>query len=581
MPPALPLVDRFDRDALRGRVVGTRATSGHDRFVIDAERIISIDHDALRIPPLRTTGFGRAGISYGPFAAEPGLTLAVSIVNGHNSSQGYAIKSLLRQVGRWTRGGNASTPLQQLAGWIRHWPRESLARRIACWSAAHDARLPTPYAHVPPDINLAIGLFSTSDSPDAAAPPPPTHSRWLKGERNDREPAPQPLPRHAFFVKAGGHRCGRVHTTNAGAFTEAFDSFQNIHATYVVVLGTTHAAYFLAGPSGAHGTGAFPAMKLIAIEPRTTAREFFASIHQAVLGEIGFHADTRVFSVGVDRVPELASVVDSLAATSPRASKASDITLPRSLAPIRPWSPPARDVLVRDDFGVAEPPAIGKGQGVVSPAPEPPAPMDPAGASSSTTPLDARTILNSALRWERTFGQGRIDLSPKGAGARATNTSPNPGRTLYTISWPNPTFADLRVRMTPPGTARYQKHDGRGGIVFWQDERRYLIVNLWLHDGYDGASISSFPIVDGFDDIYNAVWTNIGSRATWGEAFNLRVACDGDNYLAFVNDEPVLSRRLSDIYPAYAPMRINRVGLALNWEWGNDTGTVFHSFEAR
>ena len=582
MPSALPLLDLFDRDALRGCVRGTHTTSGHERLVLDAERIISIDHGALRIPPLRTPAFGRAGVSYGPFAAQPGLTLAVSIVNGHNSSQGYAIRSLLRQVGRWSRGGNSNTPLQQFAGWVRHTPRESLARRISCWSAAHDASLTTPYAHRPPDSNLAVGLFSTPDAPDALAPPQVAHSRWLEGTPGDRDPAPALLPRHAFLIKAGGHRCGRVHTTSAGTPVEAFDSFQNVHATYAIVLGATHVAYFLAAPARAHGAGAFPSMRLIAIEPRSPARHLFASIHQAVLGEIGFHADTRVHSVGADVVPALAHAVDAITRKSPaRPRRDHEVTMPSALAPIAPWYPPARDAVVRDDFGASHPPLEHRGQGAGDAAAESPAPSEPAANVPRETPLDARTIPSSTLRWERTLGRGHIDLSPRGASARATNTSPNPGRTLYTIPWASPAHADLRVRMTPPGTARYQKHDGRAGVVFWQDPRRYLIVNLWLHDGYDGASISSFPIVDGFDDIYNAVWTNIGSRATWGRAFDLRVACDGENYLAFVDDEPVLSRRLSDIYPAYPPLRINRVGLALNWEWGDDTGTTFHSFEAR
>lgn len=135
--------------------------------------------------------------------------------------------------------------------------------------------------------------------------------------------------------------------------------------------------------------------------------------------------------------------------------------------------------------------------------------------------------------------------------------------------------------MTPPGSARGQKHEGRGGLVFWQDRDHYLIVNLWLHDGYAGASISSFPIVGGFDDIYNAVWSNIGSRATWGRPFRLGVVFDGDRYIARVDGEPVIMRAISDVYPRAPRLRIRRVGLAANWEWGLDTGTVFHEFLAR
>lgn len=184
--------------------------------------------------------------------------------------------------------------------------------------------------------------------------------------------------------------------------------------------------------------------------------------------------------------------------------------------------------------------------------------------------------------WTRQMGDGRIVLTGEGSAQVDANiASPNPNRTLYTLPWEHPDFADLKVTITPPGSARGQGERGRGGLVFWQDSSNYIIVNTWLDDYYDGTSVSSFFHLAGFEDIYDAVWTNVGRRITWGEPYALRVAFDGMYFSAYVNAEPVLYRALTDVYPAAACLRIQRVGIAVNWEWGHDTGSVFHNFVAR
>ena len=61
----------------------------------------------------------------------------------------------------------------------------------------------------------------------------------------------------------------------------------------------------------------------------------------------------------------------------------------------------------------------------------------------------------------------------------------------------------------------------------------------------------------------------------------LRVAFDGMACSVLLNGKLVMSRRLTDIYPDQPPLKIRKVGLAVNWEWGNDTGSVFRSFRAR
>ena len=56
---------------------------------------------------------------------------------------------------------------------------------------------------------------------------------------------------------------------------------------------------------------------------------------------------------------------------------------------------------------------------------------------------------------------------------------------------------------------------------------------------------------------------------------------DGLHYRAYVDGEAVLYRAMTDIYPNFQPLRIQQVGLAANWEWGNDTGSRFTRFEAK
>jgi hypothetical protein len=204
--------------------------------------------------------------------------------------------------------------------------------------------------------------------------------------------------------------------------------------------------------------------------------------------------------------------------------------------------------------------------------------------------LAGQTTTTGSKIWRREIGQGAIAIVPakqiaitgnNAAKVQANAQNPNPGRTAYTIAWDYPDLADVQVDITPPGTQRKQKEKGRGGLIFWQDRDNYIIINNWLDDCYGGASISSFFYFNGFEDIYDAVWTNVGSRVYWGVKHTLRVVFDGINYTVFVNQEPVLYRALTDVYPQIKGLTINRIGIVANWEWGNDTGSVFENFIAR
>jgi hypothetical protein len=43
----------------------------------------------------------------------------------------------------------------------------------------------------------------------------------------------------------------------------------------------------------------------------------------------------------------------------------------------------------------------------------------------------------------------------------------------------------------------------------------------------------------------------------------------------------VIYRAFDDVYPGVPPLRLNRIGIVANWEWGLDTGSRFLSFTAR
>jgi hypothetical protein len=203
-------------------------------------------------------------------------------------------------------------------------------------------------------------------------------------------------------------------------------------------------------------------------------------------------------------------------------------------------------------------------------------------AGSAGADLDRRSTPDGLRTWQRQYGKGRI-VTDGGSGARvvASIDRPNPGNTAYTIDWDAGEVADLSVVITPPGTSRGEGHRSRAGLIFWQDDKNFVTVSTWLEDYYDGASVAIFPHLDGFEELYDAVWTMVSEKVYWGVPYRLRVVFDGMRLLVFVDDEPVLYRALTDFYPERGPMHVCRVGLAVNWEWGDDTGSRFASFSAR
>jgi len=199
-----------------------------------------------------------------------------------------------------------------------------------------------------------------------------------------------------------------------------------------------------------------------------------------------------------------------------------------------------------------------------------------------TAELDGRRTPVGGKRWKRILGDGRFELT--GAGSVrvcASRERPAPGRVMYTLDWDHEELADIEVIITPPGSGRGEGENGLAGVVAWQDDDNYVTINSWICDGYPGASISCFFKIRGWEDLYDAIWSNVGSRVRHGHPYRLRLVFDGMHYLVFVDDEPVVYRALTDVYDDCKRLSIRRVGIITNWEWGLDTGSVFRDFRVR
>lgn len=664
--------DDFSDERPAGQVIGSCTYTSEPRLGIDREGLLAIDHGALRIGCPSRPGWGRHGIAYGPFERTSGLAFLVRILNGHNNSQTAAIR-------HWTDHA------KRVVWRVRRTGRLLLGRLGA---GALPAAGPNHYFWPPVKDNLAIGWYGL--------PRPPRPHRVGPG----------------FVFHGTGTSNGEVRALVCGKPLTVFAGLQNIPVAAMIVLRDSGAVYYLGTLPDIRGLPAFPGLSPVAIDPSPTPRTVFAGIHQAILGEIGFRVDTRVYGVGFcePREPSpfaLAHAADDLRGDGPlhgrishsgitwndadgsfrltergatatardgvalltapgptglihavieprgqpiglawRALDAANYWLVRVIGPGIEVSQSINGSLQRIASGSlgrlrgrkplhlqlvdsghtvrvvmdgqvvvdgvhADEGQDARGVGVgVWGATEPgkglirtfeahpriiraPSDIAPFWAPSGTQellrdqfaglcgPLDDRIVPGTDRRWIRALGQGRFEITGQGeVRVCATRAAPNPGRTAYVIDWSNAEGVEVVVQIIPPGTRPGDGELGRGGILIGQDDDTYLIVNNWFDDQFAGASLSSFHRVEGHEELRRAVWTNCGKRIRRGMAHTLSVVCDGNRYLARIDGEPVLFRAITDVYPSARRMRICRVGLVANWEFGDDTGTRFRSFQA-
>lgn len=195
--------------------------------------------------------------------------------------------------------------------------------------------------------------------------------------------------------------------------------------------------------------------------------------------------------------------------------------------------------------------------------------------------IDGRTTLVGGQKWRRELGIGVIELTGEcAARVKASGSQPNPGRTIYTIPWDNPDFVDLELDFVPPGSGPSAEEKCRIGLAIIQDEANYITISTYLDLHYGGSSFAFFYHLGGYEDLYDAVWSNVGRTIDWGVPARGRVIMDGVNMAILLNGEAILYRSLTDVFPDIHSFSIRRVGIVVNWEWGDDTGTVMNEFIA-
>jgi hypothetical protein len=139
----------------------------------------------------------------------------------------------------------------------------------------------------------------------------------------------------------------------------------------------------------------------------------------------------------------------------------------------------------------------------------------------------------------------------------------------------------MEVTIIPPGSRRGEKERTTAGFILYQDRYNYVTLNAYRSDYYPAGSVSTFFKFGGFEDVYDAVWSNVADRIDYGNPLRLRLCCDGEQYVVFINDETVLYRAFRDVYPEFGALKIHRVGIIANWEFGTDTGSRFENFKVR
>lgn len=669
-PPFRQLVsDHFSDRRPVGATIGL-----HGRTGVDVEGVIGVDGDAARIKPLRTPGWGRSVLAYGPFDREPGLVASFLLTNGHNASENAdcwpTVTNFLAQT---IRGSQIDSPLRRVGSMVRFASRDPLWRRIATVRGNRRAF----HAGTGSTENLSVGLFG------------------------EMAPTSATGGGHGFVVQSAGPQNGtlRMSLGELRSGPSIVEPLWNVPVQYVVAAREQGTMLYCAALGATSGLAEPGQLRPMALDTRDGPRVLWAGLNQHVLGQVGWGIDTRVHAVDVAVLPAWASwcgtaqAADRLRVPADVAERGgpwvttghfaaltpaeptgllhvwtdSDVDLilradPDALTAMRirvgattvsvqwltadnvelvaeadlpaPLSSPApRSVQVSDDgrrIGViidgqlvleavsdrgAANTGVGLGRNSLRARPTVhvwdfeahprliPCPTELAGAWPTfrlgrSVVLDssfAKTI--SAVRpdiggyvastgqvWRHRCGE-RFVLGPDGATVQPTErpaltkvgrlTAPSGVRSEYTIPWPPGALADIEVEIRQPGTAQHQGHNGRGGLSFWQDDDNALLVNLYLNDEYDGSSISCFFRVNGHEEVYDAVWNNVGRRVTWGGTNRLRVSFDGDTWVALLDDELVLHRRLRDVYPDIQPFQVRRVGIMTNWEFGNDSGSTF------
>lgn len=243
--------DHFAGDRRPGSVVGSAADLGGRRRGRDRERSLAVDGGALRIPWLSDPGWGRAALTYGPFDRRPGRLVAVTVLNGLSTSQ----------TPNRPPGGR-----EMVARWRRTFPRVQLRR---------------------PDFHesMAVGWF--------------TRAAAIRERRR---------PRGASIVASSSlaDEIGTLDLAGWGSGAHRVrDDVQNVPVTHVVLLRDGDAMAYASSMADVAAFPAWPHMRPLGIVSLRGRGPLFPGVQQAVIGEVEYQLDSRVFDVTVADVPDL------------------------------------------------------------------------------------------------------------------------------------------------------------------------------------------------------------------------------------------------------------------------------------
>ncbi len=571
--------DHFSRVRAAGSVIGSADDDGPRRGGIDTDSVMAIDGGALRLGWMPTCGWGRQALTYAPHDTGAGVGFGVVLVHGHMNSRAD------------DAGETAGRDRLRRAAW------RVLDRTGTDWMSRVPPNPPGPRAIPPLEDNMAIGWFG----PDGPV-----------GEGS------------GLLVRAGGADNGTLCVRVEGRWVPMAAAVDL--PLVVVVVRTPIGAVTAVGsiPPSDHLPAA-PILRPVGFDPAAPGGQLRPGLHTSVLGERGFRVDSRVFETTV--FDELGGLfpVDGAEPTGllafrlgagPIEVTGSGWGLERSDdgwtltvgadAPSRLDAPVGTTLQVVHGGGelhvlidgrtigepvpvVAEPNAIvvsGDHHDAVrfAAAIECPVPLDLTPLTIRAASEPAPIIDDFATRdaaWTRFVGTGSIAWRGDGSAAmEATATAPVPDRTVYARPCPFAGGAAIDIDIELPGVGPDGTDTGRPALVFAQDERNYLIANLYMSDNFPGG-VSSFFHFEGSDDLFHAVWTNSAGRLRWDGPVNFGLACDGQRYLASIDGSPVLYRAFADVYRHHRGLDIRHVGFGSNWEYGDDTGSVFNRFTMR
>lgn len=619
---SLLLVDEFADELPRGAVIGTASSTGQLRLGVDREGCLGIDLGALRLAAPEVPGWRRHALSYGPLTAQVNDCAAFLLLNGHHGSQTRRVYSgRLRSFMRsWATGS--------IRRFLVTGPWRGGARRLGriAPTSAHDLTVPVHRT------SLRIGWFAAPDRPRLNELP--SFSVAAAGVRNG-DLRVRTHGRDLTVVEGITNtplclvilRCHHGTTYLAGGMVDAFGvpAYPELRPVAFIPGGPTSKAYLglhqsvlgevgfnqdtrlygvrhgswggcccerplTAESSGVSGTSVStandPGCLSVPLPDQvptwlrfrqTGSADYWEVRFDRTVMELGHVAQGRWTSLRRGRRPRRAATLmiqddgnTILVAVDGRQVlggplEAEPVAAARGVDLGPGWD---RDALIVVPRQVSLPNHLQMGR-IWRPEPCRSVTSDPLRGEGELVDHTSR-----GSRWRQVEGKGTVHLGPDGAQVNASHDRPSPGRSLFTLPWSHP-GVEVSVTITPPRGQEGEIHRCRAGVVIKGDKGCQLVVATYLDDWYVGNSLSSFVTVDGKELFYRAVWTNVAHRITWGRPYQLSVTFDGDQYLARIDGEPVLYRRISDVAPSHSGFRPTEVGLAVNEEFGCDTGSRF------